>query len=221
MNFQRSIMSAVKLFLVEDQLLTRQAFARAFSATNKYEVVGESAGARELLSNPATWQADVIILDCALPQHANLGAIHQLREQGIRSPILILTSGDNSAALNAALSAGVQGCIAKHSDFGEMEQAIDTVAKGQTYLSPSMHKNTPPGNGETEWANTTQGILSKREHEIFMLLAEGRKNREIGKMLSISTRTVDTHRSNILKKLQVKSNAELVRIAIGEGLLSL
>jgi len=214
-------MSAVKLFLVEDQLLTRQAFARAFSATNKYEVVGQSAGAGELLSNPATWQADVIILDCALSRHGNLDTIHQLRERGIRSPILILTNGDSNSTLQAALSAGVQGCVPKHSDFGEMEQAIDAVAKGHTYLSPSMRNNNHPGNGDASWNNTSQDTLSKREHEIFMLLAQGRKNREIGKMLSISTRTVDTHRSNILKKLQVKSNAELARMAIAEGLLGL
>jgi DNA-binding NarL/FixJ family response regulator len=82
-------------------------------------------------------------------------------------------------------------------------------------------RNNNPAHGEAPWDNTSQGILSKREHEIFMLLAQGKKNREIGKLLSISTRTVDTHRSNILKKLQVKSNAELVRMAIAEGLLGL
>jgi DNA-binding NarL/FixJ family response regulator len=211
-------MSAVKLFLVEDQLLTRQAFARAFSATEKYEVVGQSSGAGELLSNPATWHADVIILDCAISRHGNVEAIHQLRQRGIRSPILILTNGDNNSTLQAALNAGAQGCVPKYSDFGEMEQAIDTVAAGQTYVSP-MARNTASHNGNTQWDNSSQGILSKREHEIFMLLAQGRKNREIGQLLSISTRTVDTHRSNILKKLQVKSNAELVRMAIVEGLL--
>lgn len=215
-------MSAVKLFLVEDQVLTRQAFARAFSATNKYEVIGESGGTRELLSDPATWHADVIILDFVLSQNASLDAIHQLRERGVRSPILVLSNGANGAALQAALNAGAQGCVPKHSDFGEMERAIDTVAKGETYVCPTISN----GAG-SQWAHSgahplsSQALLSKREHEIFMLLAQGRKNREIGKQLSISTRTVDTHRSNILKKLQVKSNAELVRMAIGEGLLGI
>jgi two-component system invasion response regulator UvrY len=214
-------MSAVRLFLVEDQLLTRQAFARAFSATDKYEVVGQSAGAGELLADPATWRADVIILDLVLSRHSCLEAIHQLREQGIRSPILILANGENSSALQAALDAGAQGFVPKHSDFGEMEQAIDTIAKGQTYVSPSMWNAAAGGPGGPQASLMSQAILSKREHEIFLLLAQGRKNREIGKQLSISTRTVDTHRSNILKKLQVKSNAELVRMAISEGLLQI
>ncbi|MFN4895637.1 MAG: LuxR C-terminal-related transcriptional regulator [Pseudomonadota bacterium] len=216
-------MSALKLYLVEDQLLTRQAFARAFSATERYEVVGQSAGAAELLSNPATWQADVIILDLALSRYGSLDAIHQLRERGVRSPILILSSGENGAAMQAILNAGAQGCVPKHSDFNEMEHAIEAVAKGQTYLSPSLQNGSingsHSGNGANPWPNSSQSILSKREHEIFMLLAQGKKNREIGKLLCISTRTVDTHRSNILKKLQVKSNAELARMAIKEGLL--
>lgn len=214
-------MGAVKLFLIEDQLLTRQAFARAFSASNKYEVVGQSAGTGELLSNPATWQADVIILDLALSRHGYLDAVHQLRERGVHSPILILADGQNFSTLQAALNAGAQGFVPKQSDFGEMEQAIDVIAQGQTYISPSMHNGASATTNTTSDDNTSQNILSKREHEIFMLLAQGKKNREIGKQLCISTRTVDTHRSNILKKLQAKSNAELVRMAISEGLLGL
>ncbi len=214
-------MSAVKLFLVEDQLLTRQAFARAFSATNKYEVVGQSADTSELIANPNTWHADVIILDCALSRNGNLDAIHQLRERGIQSPILILFNGESKAALQAALSAGAQGYVPKNSDFNEMEQAIDAISKGDTYLTPSARLKSNPDSGDADWDNTSHNVLSKREHEIFMLLAEGKKNREIGKLLCISTRTVDTHRSNILKKLQVKSNVELVRMAIAEGLLGL
>lgn len=215
-------MSAVKLYLVEDQLLTRQAFARAFSASDKYQVVGQSDGAGDLFSNPATYQADVIILDLVLSRHGSLDALQQLRERGIRSPILVLTNGANNATLQAALNAGAQGCIPKNSEFCEMEQAIDTIAKGETYISPSMHTSQTNTNGyynHDSRHETSASILSKREHEIFLLLAQGKKNREIGKQLSISTRTVDTHRSNILKKLQVKSNAELVRMAIGEGLL--
>jgi DNA-binding NarL/FixJ family response regulator len=216
-------MSAVKLFLVEDQLLTRQAFARALSATDKYQVVGQSDGAGELFNNPATYQADVIILDLVLSRHGSLDTVHQLRERGIRSPILVLTNGANNAALQAALNAGAQGCLPKNSEFREMEQAIDTIAKGETYINPTMNNSQANTNGyynHDSKQETSESILSKREHEIFLLLAQGKKNREIGKQLSISTRTVDTHRSNILKKLQVKSNAELVRMAIGEGLLA-
>ena len=209
-------MGSVKLFLVEDQLLMRQAIARALSVTNKYEVVGHAGTAQDLLTNPANHSADVIILDSVLSRHSWLETLHQIRHQGITAPILILSADQNQQALNAALQAGASGYLPKRSDFKEMECAIDTIAKGDRYLSPSCTTNESPSQN-----STSANILSTREHEIFVLLAQGKKNREIGKLLSISTRTVDTHRSNILKKLQMRSNAELVKMAISEGLLGL
>jgi two-component system invasion response regulator UvrY len=210
-------MGPVKLFLVEDELLMRQAFARALSVTEKYEVVGHSADGQELVSNPTDFNPDVIILDTVLSGHSWLETIQHLKSSGVQAPILVLSADNNLGALKTALQAGARGVLAKGSDLGEMEHAIDAVAQGETYVSPNIHNNS---SSSTVNARTTNEILSTREHEIFLLLAAGKKNRDIGKMLSISTRTVDTHRSNILKKLQVKSNAELVRLAISEGLLA-
>lgn len=212
-------MGSVKLFLVEDQLLMRQAIARALSVTNKYEVVGHAPNAQDLISNPQNCTADVIILDTVLNRSSWLESLHQMRAKGITAPVLILAADDNHNSLNAALQAGANGYLPKRSDFGEMECAIDAVAKGERYVSPHLdeYQNQPDYNG----SNNSSEVLSSREHEIFVLLAQGKKNKEIGKLLSISTRTVDTHRSNILKKLQMRSNAELVRMAISEGLVGL
>jgi DNA-binding NarL/FixJ family response regulator len=209
-------MGPVKLFLVEDELLMRQAFARALSVTEKYHVVGHSANCQELLANPSDFSPDVIILDTVISGHGWLETLQQLKNSGVSAPILILSGDNNVGALKAALNAGARGILPKWSELGEMEQAIDAIAQGETYVSPNMQSNSTLSNSSTP---TTTELLSTREHEIFMLLAQGRKNRDIGKQLSISTRTVDTHRSNILKKLQVQSNAELVRMAISEGLL--
>lgn len=213
-------MGAVKLFLVEDQALTRQAFARAFTASGKYEIVGECGDTVEAISHPPTSTADVVILDLALNHHHLLEAISKLRAGGVASPILVVSNGENNAQLNAILRAGAQGCIPKQADFDEMENAIDTVSRGQSYTKSYAWQPNEPETPPVREAQTSQQLLSKREHEIFLLLAQGQKNREIGKLLSISTRTVDTHRSNILKKLEVKSNAQLVRMAISEGLLN-
>jgi DNA-binding NarL/FixJ family response regulator len=102
-----------------------------------------------------------------------------------------------------------------------MEQAIDAIANGQTYVSHSIGQAAETGTPANGDDHPTSQVLSPREREIFLLLAQGKKNREIGKLLSISTRTVDTHRSNILKKLQMRSNAELVRMAIAEGFVGI
>jgi DNA-binding NarL/FixJ family response regulator len=96
-----------------------------------------------------------------------------------------------------------------------MEHAIDEIARGGTYLSPSISANANGAAGND--AGASSAVLSNREREIMVLLANGKPNREIGKLLSISVRTVDTHRSNILKKLGFKTNAELVKLAIAEG----
>jgi DNA-binding NarL/FixJ family response regulator len=210
-------MGSVKLFLVEDQLLMRQAIARALSVTNKYEVVGHSGDCKELLSNPSQCTADVIILDTEFSGPSWMETLSQLRATGITAQVLVLSDNENQTAFKAALNAGARGVLPKWSDFGEMECAIDAVAKGETYVSPAINQ----AGGHNGDGHSSSEVLSPREQEIFLLLAQGKKNREIGKLLSISTRTVDTHRSNILKKLQMRSNAELVRMAISEGLMSI
>jgi two-component system invasion response regulator UvrY len=212
-------MGSVKLFLVEDQLLMRQAIARALSVTDKYEVVGHAPNAQDLISNPQNCHADVIILDTVLERASWLESLHQLRAKGVKAPVLILAADENQNSLNAALQAGANGYLPKRSDFKEMESAIDAVANGGRYISPKFNEHNQH-NGR-DGGGCTSEVLSAREYEIFVLLAQGKKNREIGKQLSISTRTVDTHRSNILKKLQMRSNAELVKMAISEGLVGL
>lgn len=213
-------MGAVKLFLVEDQLLMRQAIARALSVTEKYEVVGHSSDGKELFESPGTCNPDVIILDTVLAKHSWLETLQQYRTRGITAPVLILAGDGNQYALQAALHAGARGVLPKCSDFGEMEQAIDAIARGQTYVSPNLKNSPDPQDPANEHGASSSQVLSPREHEIFLLLAQGKKNRDIGKLLSISTRTVDTHRSNILKKLHMHSNADLVRMAIAEGFVA-
>jgi DNA-binding NarL/FixJ family response regulator len=158
-----------------------------------------------------------------LSKFASFYAIQKLRSSGVKSPILILSNNGDSSALQAALNAGAQGFVPKQSGFNEMESAIEAIANGKTYVSPNIKAKVYNNQDEAAapWLNgCSQDLLSKREHEIFLMLAQGKKNREIGKLLSISTRTVDTHRANILKKLQMRSNAELVRMAISEGLIT-
>jgi len=213
-------MGPVKLFLVEDHLLMRQAIARALSVNNKYEVVGHAADTAEFMSNPNQVGADVIILDMMMSRHACLETLQQLRQRGVSTPVLILSGDESTWNVQAALSAGAKGFVPKKSDLSEMEFAIDAVAKGGTYVSPSLSSRAMNG-GVGECSPQDSRMLSPREREIFVLLAQGRKNRDIGAQLCISTRTVDTHRSNILKKLGLHSNAELVRLAISEGLVAI
>lgn len=214
-------MGPVKVFLVEDHLLLRQAFARALSVTDKYEVIGHSADTNELLSSPARWDADVIILDTMMSRHSCLETLQQLKNVGVTIPVVILSGDESRHNIKAALNAGARGFVQKKSDLSEMEFAIDAVARGGTYVSPSVREQMIAQEEDASSAEASSQMLSPREYEIFVLLAQGKKNRDIGTQLCISTRTVDTHRSNILKKLGLHSNAELVRLAIYEGVVSI
>ena len=214
-------MGSVKLFLVEDHLLMRQAFARALSVTEKFEVVGHAADTHDLLTNSSQIGADVIILDAIMSRNGCLEALQQLKKNGVSIPVLIVSSDESQFNVKAALNAGARGFIPKKSELSEMEFAIDAVAKGGTYVSPSVTSKCINESDAYESGACSSQALSPREHEIFVLLAQGKKNRDIGAQLSISTRTVDTHRSNILKKLGLHSNAELVRLAIAEGFVAI
>jgi DNA-binding NarL/FixJ family response regulator len=214
-------MGPVKLFLVEDHLLMRQAFARALSVTDKYEVIGHTADTKDLFANSAQGIADVIILDMFMSRHSCLETLQQLKQMGVKTPVLILSGDESQFNVKAALNAGARGFLPKKSDLTEMEFAIDAVAKGGTYVSPSVTSKCISDGEVDAQSSCSSEALSPREHEIFVLLAQGKKNRDIGAQLSISTRTVDTHRSNILKKLGLHSNAELVRLAISEGLVAI
>jgi two-component system response regulator NreC len=207
----------VKLYLVDDHLVLRQALAEALGHRGKYSVVGHAGNGNELLSADGAPRADVIVLDFSLPKTNGIEMLNQLRKLGNNTPVLILSGDESGRCVKAALQAGAKGFVAKQAGLSEMEHAIDAIARGGTYLSPSLsEKISANGNGDAQ-DQASSTVLSNREREIMVLLANGKPNREIGKLLSISVRTVDTHRSNILKKLGFKTNAELVKLAIAEG----
>ncbi len=209
------INSPVKLYLVDDHLVLRQALAEALGNRGKYAVIGHTGSSNELLNQSPNFKADVIVLDFSLPRTNGLEVLNELRRRGIDIPVLIMSGDESGRAAKAAIQAGAKGFVPKQAGLSEMEHAIDEIVKGGTYLSPSI---ASPNNGaKGSESCVSSAVLSNREREIMVLLANGKPNREIGKLLSISVRTVDTHRSNILKKLGFKTNAELVKLAIAEG----
>ena len=133
----------------------------------------------------------------------------------------MLSANEGERTVRSALKAGAKGFISKNAGAEELKLAIEAIIKGQTYLSPSVtSKLMAPISADSPLDNPLD-VLTDRETEVLKYLADGLANREIGKLLHISTRTVDTHRSNILKKLNAKTNAELVKFAIANDLISI
>jgi DNA-binding NarL/FixJ family response regulator len=210
----------VKLLLVDDHLVLRQALTEVLAGKGKYSVVGEASDGLELLDLLPSARPDIIIMDLAMPKANGLTTIEELRRRGVTAPILVLSADESDKSIRAALKAGARGFLPKQVGLSEVEFAIDAVLAGKTYLSPSITERFMASGGVEGGAPSPVSCLSEREKEIFILLANGKPNRDIGKQLHISTRTVDTHRSNIMKKLNVKANTELVKLAISEGLVS-
>lgn len=210
----------IKLIVADDHVVIRQALCQLLEAGGKYEVVGQASTGTELLNVLAKSKPDVIILDVFMPELGGVDALKRLSAtQPDHVPALVLSADSQPKNVKAAIQAGARGYLPKDVGVDEMEFAIDTILKGNTYLSPSITRSFIEESATPVSPNPLE-VLSERELEVLRLLADGKANRQIGRLLGISTRTVDTHRSNILKKLGVKTNAELVKLAIARGVIA-
>lgn len=212
----------IRLILVDDHVVLRQALCDMLRSRGNYEIVGEANDGRELLDMLQHQQRpDLVIMDVAMPRLDGVATLEQIRTAyETKLPVLILSADEGDKNVRAALKAGASGFIPKNVNLDELEFAISSILEGKTYLSPSVTASLMTGPSIESSKNNPLAVLTKREVEILTHLADGKPNREIGRLLHISTRTVDTHRSNILKKLNLKTNAELVKLAISNGLIA-
>ncbi|HMO02942.1 MAG TPA: response regulator transcription factor [Oligoflexia bacterium] len=211
----------VNLLVADDHVVLREALCEMLESIGKYKVISQVGDGEEVLKAVDQARPDILILDVAMPKLDGISTIEKLKEKsnGALPPILILSADDGERNIRSALRAGARGFVPKNASLEELKFALDSILSGKTYLSPtitSVLMSSPAGVDNLE---NPLAVLSKRELEIFKLLAEGKANRIIAKTLFISPRTVDTHRSNILKKLNINSNAELVKLAIAHGII--
>ena len=212
----------INLIIADDHSVIRQALCEMLESKGKYNIIAQANDGRQLLELLQTHQPDLVIVDVSMPKLDGVEAIKEMALQmGDAPPVLVLSANDKEKYVRAALKAGAKGYLPKNADVEELQFAIDSILEGKTYLSPSITAPLMSGGSESAALDSPLTILTKREIEILKHLANGSPNREIGKLLHISTRTVDTHRSNILKKLKAKTNAELVKIALSHELISL
>jgi DNA-binding NarL/FixJ family response regulator len=207
----------VKLVIADDHTVLRQGLCEMLQVKGNYEVIGQAADGEELLKLLETTNPDIILMDLAMPKVDGIAALERMQERKLQIPVVVLTANDGDKSVRAALKSGAKAYIPKNIGLEELEFAVTSVLNGQTYLSPAITSKLV--NAGDPSVGPLDG-LTKREREILRYLAQGKPNKEIGKLLHISSRTVDTHRSNILKKLHLRTNAELVRLAIAEDLVT-
>jgi DNA-binding NarL/FixJ family response regulator len=210
------------ILLADDHVMFRRGVRKIIQSIGDVEVVGEASDGFELLELLKKTSPQLIILDISMP---NLRGLEATREIKIINPavkVLILTMHKDKEYLYHAFSAGAEGYLLKEDADSELISAIDTLRKGGTYISPLLStqladlfmQKSRPG---MELPVSPGELLTTREREIIKLIAEGKSSKEVAELLFISSRTVQHHRANIMKKLNIKKTADLVKYAIQKG----
>ena len=209
----------VKIVLADDHVVLRAGLTALLNSIEGWSVVAEASDGFELLPLVEKHVPDVVILDLSMPNLGGLEAINRLQKIQSKPGILVLSAKDDDFSVGEAMRAGAKGFVPKSSSAEELRFAILSLLKGQTYLSPSVCGSVLNRTEDGQVGGSPMALLTSREREVMKLLSEGRPNRDVAKALHISPRTVDSHRANIMKKLGVTSNAQLVQAALRHGLI--
>jgi len=215
----------LRLLLVEDHAILREGLRALLSTESDIDIVAESGDGGSAIKAAQEHQPDVVLMDLSLPRLNGVDAIRHIhnRDPGIR--ILALTVHKSEEYIRAALAAGASGYILKDSNRSELLMAIRSIAKGHSFLSPEMSRKVVSGylNGfdgpQNEKTTTSWDTLTNRERQILKMVAEGYRNKDIAKYLFISVKTVEKHRANMMKKLNLRNVPALTAYCVERGLI--
>ena len=212
----------IKILLCDDHAVVRMGLKMLLNNNKDIEVIGEASEGDEAIRLAQELKPNVVIMDLSMPHGKDgLTATTELKKLMPEVAILILTMHDDEEYLFRAIQVGASGCILKSAPQEELLRAIRSVSNGNAYLHPSATKRLMEEYiGSVKQGNSdTFNLLSDREKEVLTLIAKGFSNKEIAEKLFISVKTVETHKSNLMEKLQMKTRPELVAFALKKGLL--
>ena len=216
-------MKIIKIVLADDHTIVRQGLRSILEQQAGINVVAEAQNGREAVRLTEQLKPDVVVMDFSMPDLNGLEATRQIKQRVPETKVLILTRHANQEYVKSILSAGASGYLVKKSAAEELVIAIQAVHRGDSYLDPSISTSIikeylDPIAGESK---TLEIKLTSRQREVLQLIAEGHPNREIASRLNISVKTVENHRANIMKSLDLHSTADLTQYAIRKGIISL
>ena len=210
----------IRVLLVEDHRMVREALREVLTKVPDIEVVGEAGDAREGLELAQSAAPDVIVLDIRLPDLNGIEVAARLRDAGSQAKIVALSAFSDKRFVTEMLRSGASGYVTKSAAGTELVSAIRAVAAGQGYFSPEIAA-TLVAEVRERTSNPAAQPLARREREVLRLIAEGARSTDIAAQLHITVATVEVHRRNIMRKLGLRTVAELTRHAIREGIASL
>jgi two-component system response regulator NreC len=213
---------AAQILITDDHKLLREGL-RSLLESRGFEVAGEAEDGRNAVKLAKQLKPDAVIIDISMPGLNGIEATRQIHQDSPQVRILVLSMRADSRAILGALAAGASAYLLKEAAFEEMITALGAVLKGQIYISPAIahvvvqnsleHRSGSPG--------YLRHAISGRQREILQLVAEGKSSKEMAASLFVSVKTIETHRKQIMNKLNLHSIAELTKYAIREGVTSL
>ena len=215
----------IRVLIADSQPLVRTALQTVLNAQDNITVVGESGNGAEALALARRLVPDVLIIDRMLPEMTGLELAEEISVQQPQTKVLLLDSSGDEAFLVEAWKAGIAGYTLKSSSTGDLLDAVGEIVRGKRYVSPTLSRQTIEM--YLDRASTSEGemlsywSLTPREREVLRLVAEGYRNSEVAEVLVLSVRTVETHRANMMRKLDLHSRADLVRFAMQHGIVPL
>lgn len=209
-------MKTIRIVIIDDHHLVRAGILSLLSDHEDIEVVGDTGISDEAARLVSDTQPDVVLLDIAMPGPSGIDVARTIRRADPDTRILVLSSIDRPDIIEQALDAGVNGYLLKDFVLGELQQALEMVLSGQSYLSPKIQgMSLRPGIG----GNGNGTLLTPRQTEILRLVASGRTTKEIARDLGISPKTVEFHRGRLMERIGVRDVTGLTRFALQTGVV--
>lgn len=214
---------SIRILLADDHQMLRDALRSVLESEHDVEIVGEAGDGRTAVRMAQTLVPDIVVMDVSMPDLNGVEATHQIKAENGKVKVIALSRHSDRRYVLRMLEAGAAGYVLKAAAYDELRRAVRFVSQGRNYLSPDVTGIVVDAHvhPSAESEASTNAALGPREREIVQLLAEGHTSAEIARRLHISTRTVETHRRNIMRKLGFHSIAELVKYAVREGLTPL
>src|SRR5882672_995542 len=212
-------MTSTRVLIADDHALVRAGIRALAERIKGVEVIAEAGNGDEAVKLIKELKPDLVLLDISMPETSGFGVLAQQANEFPDVRVIVLTVHEAQAYAIRALREGAAGFLLKSAASVELEQAIETVTRGETYVSPELSKKSllEYGKGSTDRARL--GSLSPRQFEILKLIAEGLSTKEIAGHLNISVKTVESHRAELMARLNIHDVAGLVRFAIKMGLV--
>jgi len=211
----------IRILLVDDHELMREGLRSILEAEKDAEIVGEASSGREAVALSRTLEPDVVVMDVGMKDLNGIDATRQIRSESPKIEVVALSSHSDSRYVSAMLEAGACGYVLKANAYADLYRALQAARQHKSFLCADVTRTVVEASVLGSGSTTIPSALSDREREVLQLLAEGLSSPQIGKRLFIATSTVETHRRNIMRKLDVHTVADLTKWAIREGLTEL